>query len=108
MLLSADPADFGDPNQREYPAETRAAVFRRDSYRCTNCNRTREDALAAGDTRFFLEADHVVGVADPADMTAQQKADPNNLITLCHTCHAKKTGGFQKRQRARRRAPRTG
>jgi hypothetical protein len=103
MLISDDPKDFADPNQREYPVELRAAVFKRDGYRCQECKRTREDALAAGDTRFILEADHIVGVADPAELTDEEKADIDNFRTLCHTCHAKKTGRFQKEQRGRRR-----
>lgn len=103
MLISGDPSDFSDPNQREYPIDVRAAVFKRDGYRCQECKRTREDALAAGDTRFILEADHIVGVADPAELTDEEKADIDNFRTLCHTCHAKKTGRFQKEQRGRRR-----
>jgi 5-methylcytosine-specific restriction endonuclease McrA len=103
MLISDDPDDWADPNQREYPVEVRTKVFKRDGYRCQECKRTREDALAAGDTRFILEADHIVGVADPAKLTDEQKSDPSNLRTLCHRCHAKKTGGFQRKQRARRR-----
>lgn len=104
MLISDDPKDFADPNQREYPVEVRAAVFKRDGYRCQECKRTREDALAAGDTRFILEADHIVGVADPAELTDEEKADSDNFRTLCHTCHAKKTGRFQREQRGRRRS----
>lgn len=104
MLLSADPKDFADPNQRQYPVEVRTAVFKRDGYRCQQCRRTREDALAAGDTRFILEADHKVGVAEPAEMSDEEKADIDNFTTLCHTCHAKKTGRFQREQRGRRRS----
>lgn len=104
MLISSDPSDFADPNQRDYPVDVRAAVFARDEYRCRKCGRTREEALAAGDTRFILEVDHVVGVADPTELTDEQKADIDNLESLCHTCHAKKTGEFQREQRRRRRA----
>lgn len=106
MLLSADPDDFADPRQRYYPTKLREAVFKRDGYRCKECNRTRKEALSAGDTRFLLECDHVVGVADPAALTAAQLADESNFQTLCHRCHAKKTAAFQRSQRARRRAPR--
>jgi 5-methylcytosine-specific restriction endonuclease McrA len=104
MLISADPKDFADPNQREYPVEVRTAVFKRDGYRCQECKRTREEALAAGDTRFILEADHIVGVADPAGLSNEEKSNIDNFRTLCHTCHAKKTGRFQQQQRDRRRA----
>lgn len=103
MLVSDDPADWADPNQRYYPTDVRMAVFKRDGYRCKECKRTRQDALAAGDTRFILECDHVIGVADPAGLTDEQKSDLTNLRTLCHRCHAKKTGGFQRMQRTRRR-----
>lgn len=103
VLVSDDPADFRDPNQRAYPDETRRAVFERDEYRCRECRRNRDEALKAGDTRFYLEVDHHVGVADPTALTDEQKADPSNLITLCHRDHAKKTGAFQKKQRKRRR-----
>lgn len=108
MLISADREDFADPNQRQYPVEVRTAVFKRDGYRCQECRRTREEALAAGDTRFILEADHTVGVADPAALTNAQKADIGNLRTLCHACHAKKTGKFQREQRQRRRSTSAG
>jgi protein-arginine kinase activator protein McsA len=104
MLISANRADFADPNQREYPIEVRTAVFKRDGYRCQECGRTREDALAAGDTRFILEADHIVGVADPAQLTNEEKADIGNFRSLCHRCHATKTGMFQREQRQRRRS----
>lgn len=103
MLLSADPLDRADPNQRHYPVGVRTKVFKRDGYRCQNCGRTRQDALGEGDTRFILECDHKVGVADPSNLTEQQKSDPDNLQTLCHHCHAQKTGGSQAQQRVRRR-----
>lgn len=104
MLISDDPLDRADPNQRYYPTGVRTEVFKRDGYRCQQCKRTRADALAEGDTRFILECDHVVGVADPAKLTDDQKSDPKNLRTLCHRCHAKKTGAFQRGQRSSRRA----
>ena len=103
LLLSVDPADFKDPHQRYYPDAVRKAVFERDDYRCQDCGRNRDDALREGDIRFFLEVDHVVGVADPADLTDEERSNLDNLRTLCHRDHAKKTGAFQRRQRARRR-----
>lgn len=103
MLLSADPSDRADPNQRQFPLATREAVFQRDGYRCQGCRRTRQEALAAGDTRFILEVDHAVGVAETSSMTDAEKADPSNLQTLCHGCHVEKTAAFQRERRRERR-----
>lgn len=103
MLISGDRADWADPHQRYYPVEVRRAVFKRDGYRCRDCRRTREDALREGDTRFILECDHTIGVSDPSQLSDEQKTDLANLQTLCHRCHARKTGSFQRDQRDRRR-----
>ena len=73
-LLSTDPADRRDPLQRLYPDEVRQAVFERDKYTCQVCGRNREAALAAGDTRFYLELHHRVAVADElADLPKQER-----------------------------------
>ena len=54
-LVSADPADRLDIRQRLYKEDVRERVFARDNYTCTACGRDRARALAAGDTRFYLE-----------------------------------------------------
>jgi biotin operon repressor len=103
-LLSADPADRRDPLQRLYPEGLRQQVFERDDYTCQICGRNREKALAAGDTRFYLEVHHEVAVAD--ELAAMPKAERNkidNLVTLCHSDHLKETAKLQKRKGQQRR-----
>jgi len=52
----------------------RAKVFKRDGYRCTQCE-------SADD----LHCDHVVPLADGGE------SDMSNLMTLCRSCHSRKT-----------------
>lgn len=107
QLLSSDPKDRRDPLQRLYPENLRQQVFERDDYTCKACGRNREMALAAGDTRFYLEVHHQVAVAD--ELTAMPKAERNdmeNLVTLCHADHLKETAKLQKRKARERRSGR--
>jgi hypothetical protein len=103
-LLSTDPADRRDPLQRLYPDEIRQTVFARDNYTCQVCGRNREAALAAGDTRFYLELHHRVAVADElAALPKEERNDPANLVTLCHSDHLRETAELQRRRRTERR-----
>lgn len=102
-LVSANPADRRDPRQRLYPENLRERVFVRDEYTCQVCGRNRERALAAGDTRFYLEVHHKTAIAEELDaMPAGELNNEENLITLCHADHLGKTAELQ-RQRSRRR-----
>lgn len=102
-LVSADPSDRRDTRQRLYEEGVREEVFARDAYTCQVCRRNRENALAAGDTRFYLEIHHKSAVAEQLD--ALPPADlnkPENLITLCHTDHIQETARLQERLRNER------
>lgn len=106
-LLSSDPDDRRDPLQRLYPENLRQQVFERDDYTCRECGRNRERALAAGDTRFYLEVHHQVAVADElAVMPKAERNDIENLVTLCHSDHLKETAKLQKRKPRERRSER--
>lgn len=103
-LLSTDAADRRDPLQRLYPDEVRQSVFERDNYTCHMCGRNREAALAAGDTRFYLELHHRVAVADElADLPKAERNKTANLVTLCHADHVRETAELQRRRRRERR-----
>lgn len=103
-LVSADPADRRDPRQRLYPEALRERVFSRDAYTCRICGRNRERALAAGDTRFYLEVHHKTAVAHELDALPPDKLnDEANLVTLCHADHLQETARFQERRRRERR-----
>jgi 5-methylcytosine-specific restriction endonuclease McrA len=103
-LVSDDPADLRDFRQRLYPEHLRERVFRRDGYRCQSCGRDRHAALRAGDTRFYLELHHRHAVAEELDaLPSEELNDENNLVTLCHTDHAKETAALQERRRRERR-----
>jgi hypothetical protein len=103
-LVSADPDDRRDPRQRLYPEALRERVFARDRYTCQACGRDRGKALAAGDTRFYLEIHHKKAVAEELDVLSQAELnDEANLITLCHADHKKETAKLQERRRTERR-----
>jgi 5-methylcytosine-specific restriction endonuclease McrA/biotin operon repressor len=102
-LVSADPADRRDPRQRLYPEGLRERVFARDNYTCGECGRNREQALAAGDTRFYLEVHHQKAVAEELDaLSSDELNNEENLVTLCHADHLKETAAFQERRRRER------
>jgi 5-methylcytosine-specific restriction endonuclease McrA len=104
-LLSVDPQDRRDSLQRLYPENLRQRVFARDSYTCKACGRNREKALAAGDTRFYLEVHHLIAVADEvASLPKRERNNIENLITLCHADHLKETAKLQKRKARERRS----
>ena len=103
-LLSTDPADFRDASQRLYPEDLRQRVFERDDYTCQVCKRNRAKALAAGDTRFYLEVHHKVAMADElADLPVSARHDIKNLVTLCHRDHFEETAKLQEQRRRSRR-----
>jgi hypothetical protein len=102
-LLSADPADRSDGSQRHYSEDLRRQVFERDDYRCQVCQRNREMAIAAGDSRFYLEVHHRIAVAD--ELAQLPKAELNkldNLVTVCHADHKKETAKLHAAKRERR------
>ena len=103
-LLSTDPADRRDASQRLYHEDVRRRVFERDGYRCRVCKRNREAALAAGDTRFYLEVHHTVAMADDlASLPVAKRHDLANLTTLCHSDHLRETAALHQRKREGRR-----
>ena len=103
-LISADSADRRDPRQRLYEEDVRERVFARDNYTCRACGRDRAKALAAGDSRFYLEIHHVHAVADELDALPPGELNrEENLITLCHADHLKKTAELHARRREARR-----
>lgn len=103
-LLSTDPDDRRDTSQRVYRDELRSRVFERDSYTCAVCGRDREQALAEGDTRFYLEVHHKVALADElAELPSAERNNIENLITLCHRDHVRETTALQRRKRSSRR-----
>jgi len=104
-LTSADPADRLDSHQRQYPENLRRKVFERDDYTCRKCGRDRAKALAAGETRFYLEVHHKVAMADDrAELSEAELNDIENLETLCHGCHREETAKLQRRRLQQRRA----
>ena len=54
----------------------RRNILARDNYTCQQCG-----------SHQHLEVDHIT----PAWKTGHDNHHPNNLQTLCHTCHKKKT-----------------
>lgn len=103
-LLSAEPTDRRDPMQRLYPENLRQQVFERDAYTCKACGRDRDKALAAGDTRFYLEVHHLVAVADElGSLPKSERNNIENLVTLCHADHLKETARLQRLKAKKRR-----
>jgi biotin operon repressor len=104
-LTSNDPADRRDSLQRLYPEPLRQKVFERDDYTCQICGKDRQKAVAAGDTRFYLEVHHKVAVADElAELPKSERNDLENLITLCHRDHLEQTADLQRQKRRNRRS----
>jgi hypothetical protein len=104
-LVSVDPNDRRDPRQRLYEEDVRERVFARDDYTCQACGRNREKALAAGDTRFYLELHHKRAIAEELDALPPEELNrEENLITLCHADHLKETAQLQERRRRERRS----
>lgn len=102
-LISTNPADRLEPAQRLYGEKLRAEIFTRDNYTCQVCGRNREAAIAAGDTRFYLELHHKVALSDElAALPAAERDNPDNLVTLCHADHLKETAKLQRRKRGTR------
>jgi len=78
-------------------------VFERDNYTCRECGRDRAAAVAAGDTRFYLEVHHVVAMVDELEgMAPSDRHRMENLITLCHADHLRLTAELQERRRRER------
>jgi hypothetical protein len=71
----------------------RDSIFKEDGYKCAICRRTRRDNVE-------LHAHHIIPLDDFGSN------HPNNLITLCHSCHNKQHKGFKvKRIFPRKRSP---
>lgn len=62
-------------------ASLRQTIFQRDGYKCQECgtSETRNDG------RTTLNCDHIVAARNGGS------SDPSNLVTLCCSCHSKKT-----------------
>ena len=104
-LLSTDPADRREASQRLYPEDLRHRVFERDRFTCQVCGRNREAALAAGDTRFYLEVHHKVAMADDvASLPLAERHDIKNLVTLCHRDHLLETADLHRSRRSTRKS----
>ena len=94
--MTIDPADRRDSRQRLYTEGFLARIFERYHYTCKKCGRDREKALAAGDTRFYLEIHHKSAVAEELEsLPPEELNDERNLITLCHRDHIEETARFQ-------------
>lgn len=103
-LMSDDLADRREASQRLYPEDLRQQVFERDDYTCQVCQRNRDKALSAGDTRFYLEVHHKVAIADEvASLPLAERHDIGNLVTLCHSDHLRETARLQQQKRDSRR-----
>jgi 5-methylcytosine-specific restriction endonuclease McrA len=103
-LVSAAEEDRRDIRQRLYPEDLRERIFERDDYTCRKCERNREKAEKAGDTRFYLEVHHLRAVADQLDgLPAAELNDEANLVTYCHRDHVQETARLQRRRRDERR-----
>jgi hypothetical protein len=103
-LLSTEPADRRDASQRLYPEGLRQQVFERDLYTCQLCGGNRDNALDAGDTRFYLEVHHKVAMADGlAALPVSERHNLENLLTLCHRDHLAETAKLQRASRTQRR-----
>lgn len=81
---------------------SKLVVFSRDEKTCQMCQckgRTSAGAWPRDLTLPKLEADHIVGVKEGGSH------HPDNLRTLCHACHVKRTTE-QRRERKRAGGPR--
>jgi 5-methylcytosine-specific restriction endonuclease McrA len=102
-LISIDPKDRRDSSQRLYDDALRQQIFERDDYTCQRCRRNKESAEAAGDRRFYLELHHKVAIADElSELSSEERNEPGNLVTLCHSDHLRETERMQKAKRTRR------
>jgi 5-methylcytosine-specific restriction endonuclease McrA len=102
-LVSIDPNDRRESSQRLYDDALRQQIFERDDYRCQVCGRNKESAEAAGDRRFYLELHHKVAIADElSELSSEERNEPSNLVTLCHSDHLRETEQMQKAKRTRR------
>ena len=73
---------FHTPLRRKRWAAVRRAVFERDGWRCVECGKAGR-----------LECDHVVPLDRGGDPW-----DPDNLQTLCRSCHIEKTRRENRRE----------
>jgi len=64
--------------------QTRRRVFKRDKFRCRKCGKAGR-----------LEADHIKPVTQGGEFW-----DPENIQSLCRTCHIEKTAGETVERRA--------
>lgn len=102
-LVSANPDDRRDVHQRLYPEDLRHKVFDRDRFTCQSCERDRPAAERAGDSRFYLEVHHRSALADElSGLDASELNTPDNLLTLCHSCHRRETEKLHASKRERR------
>lgn len=76
-------------SERRIRPSVRDAVFERDRFRCQRCG-------AVPGPGVWLEVDHIVEKAEGGS-----DEDLANLQTLCNSCHAAKTGKYQKGRRGR-------
>lgn len=79
-----------DPNRGTEWRRLAEEIRKRDEYRCGRCGKTQEE------NGQKLSVDHII----PWRMFVDDKTaanDPSNLISLCRSCHSKKTGRAEKK-----------
>lgn len=76
MLPNANPPPGKGKNRPKIPPRIRAAVYKRDKYRCVYCGSTRD-----------LTIDHKKALGNGG------KNNMANMVTACEPCNAEKADG---------------
>jgi hypothetical protein len=71
------------PYTQDWTEDLKDSIRKRDNYFCQICNKSQEE------TGRKLDVHHI-------DYD-KENCDPNNLISLCHSCHTKTTSGNRER-----------